>query len=447
MTKRIGLFLTIFLLMAFVVACNTGSDTPPAEPTEVVAVEPTTETTDPTEEPLPTEAPPPTEEVPAEPTEDTGGEEPTTPDSVTDGPYRPATRDPQHPFASPEYGMQAFMWWRPEVADRDLNLLTQAGFNWVKQDFAWREIEGAGKGVFDWSHTDVIVEMAYDRFGVNILARVDRQPGWATGGRCAEGVEMGPPDDLQDYADFLTALATRYKGKIGAYAIWNEPNLAREWCGNPPSPEEYAALLKIAYDAIKAVDPNAIVISAGLSPTGGPMPIAMEDVAFLDGMYAAAGGTLDGYADVVGAHAPGFKAPPEVSPDEIMANTTVFGNGRYFTFRRVEDLRAVMVENGDEGRQVAILEMGWTTDPRPDSPYNWHAVTEEQKAGYLVRAFEYAEANWTPWIGLMSVIYLCNTDWSDADEQFYWCITHPDYPNTITYPAYESLKVMPKDFE
>jgi polysaccharide biosynthesis protein PslG len=400
------------------------------------------EPAEPTEEPAqPTEEPAPTEEAP---TEEPGGEPTVEP---PDGPFRPASRDPQRPFASPEYGMQAFMWWRPEVADRDLNLLTQAGFNWVKQDFAWREIEGAGKGIFDWSHTDVIVEMAYDRFGVNILARVDRQPAWATGGRCAEGVEMGPPDDLQDYADFLTALATRYKGKIGAYAIWNEPNLAREWCDEPPSPTEYAELLKVAHDAIKAVDPDAIIISGGLSPTGGPMPAAMEDTQFLQGVYDAAGGTLDGYADVVGAHAPGFKAPPEFSPDDVMANTATFGNGRYFTFRRVEDLRAIMVENGDEGRQVAILEMGWTTDPRPDSPYNWHAVTEEQKAGYLVRAYEYAEANWTPWIGLMSLIYLCNTDWTDADEQFYWCITHPDYPNTITYPAYESLKVMPKNFE
>lgn len=441
MTKRIGFLLTIFFMLALVIACTPGEETPTPNPTEPVAVAPTEEPAPPTEAPAPpTEEPSPTEETPTEEPAETPTEAP------TDGPYRPSSRDPQHPFASPEYGMQAFMWWRPEVADRDLNLLTQAGFNWVKQDFAWREIEGAGKGIFDWSHTDIIVEMAYDRFGVNILARVDRQPGWATGGRCAEGAEMGPPDTLQDYADFLTALATRYKGKIGAYAIWNEPNLAREWCGDPPSPAEYAELLKVAHDAIKAVDPDAIVISGGLSPTGGPMPIAMEDTEFLRGLYEAAGGSLDGYADVVGAHAPGFNAPPEVSPDEVMANTALFGDGRYFTFRRIEDLRNVMVENGDDERQVAILEMGWTTDPRPESPYNWHAVTEEEKAEYLVRAYAYAEENWTPWIGLMSLIYLCNTDWTDADEQFYWCITHPDYPNTITYPAYEAVKGMPKNF-
>ncbi|MBA3532512.1 MAG: cellulase family glycosylhydrolase [Ardenticatenales bacterium] len=434
--RRATLFCLTWLLMVLLVACG-GSEEPAAQPTS----EPT-----PIVEAKPTFTPL-VEPTAVEVTEPTATAEIAQPEDEGDGEEDPAAGDTERPFASPEYGMQAFMWWRPEVADRDLNLLVDAGFNWVKQDFPWREIEGAQKGHFDFTRTDTIVEMAYDRFGLNILARVDRQPGWATGGRCAEGVAMGPPDDLQDYADFLTALATRYKGKIAAYAIWNEPNLAREWCDEAPSPEEYAELLQVAYDAIKAVDPDAIIISAGLSPTGGPMPVAMEDTEFLDRLYEAAGGSLDGYADVVGAHAPGFKAPPEMSPDEVMEEPEVYGHGRYFTFRRVEELHAVMEEYGDTERQVAILEMGWTTDPRPDSPYNWHAVTEEEKADYLARAFAYAEENWTPWIGLMSVIYLCNTDWSEADEQFYWCLTHPAYPNTVTYPSYEALKAMPKNLD
>ncbi len=370
-----------------------------------------------------------------------------TPEEEDDTVVEPQAVPGDQFFASPEYGMQAFMWWRPEVAHRDLGLLTQAGFTWVKQDFPWREIEGGGKGAFDWSRTDTIVQMANEEFGVKILARVDRQPAWATGGRCGVGIEMGPPDNLQDYADFLTALATRYQGRIAAYAIWNEPNLAREWCGEAPDPAAYAELLRVAYEAIKAVDPDAIIISGGLSPTGGPMPTAMEDTEFLAGVYEAAGGSLDGYADVVGVHAPGFKAPPETSGDEVMLDQETFGRGRYFTFRRVEDLRAIMEDNGDTARQVAILEMGWTTDPRPESPYSWHAVTEAEKAEYLVRAFEYAEANWSPWIGLMNVIYLCNYDWTEADEQYYWCLNSPVYPETLTYDSYEALKAMPKGGE
>ncbi|NPV09835.1 MAG: LysM peptidoglycan-binding domain-containing protein, partial [Anaerolineae bacterium] len=61
------------------------------------------------------------------------------------------------PMESPEYGMQAFLWWRPETAHRDLGMIREAGFGWVKQNFAWRDIELA-KGVFDWSVTDRIMD-------------------------------------------------------------------------------------------------------------------------------------------------------------------------------------------------------------------------------------------------------------------------------------------------
>ena len=448
--KRLPVWLCLTVLLAMLLAACGGQ----AQEAPQITVEPVADATatlaptftpgveEPTEAPEPTvttaaevEPTPEVTEPTAEATAVTSGEVPTD-----------TTSSSLRYFASPEYSVQAFMWWRPEVADRDLTLIRDMGFNWVKQDFPWREIEGAGKGAFDWSRTDTIVDMS-ERFGIKILARVDRQPGWATGGRCAEGVAMGPPDNLQDYADFLTALATRYQGRIGAYAIWNEPNLAREWCDEAPNPEEYAELLQVAYSAIKAADPTAIVISGGLSPTGGPMPTAMEDTEYLDRLYEAAGGSLEGYADVVGAHAPGFKANPELSGDEVMQNQEEYGHGRYFTFRRVEDLRAIMEEYGDTERQMAILEMGWTTDPRPDSPYNWHAVTEEERADYLVRAFTYAEENWTPWIGLMSVIYICNYDWTPEDEQYYWCITAPNYPETLTFPSYEALKAMPKNFD
>jgi len=336
--------------------------------------------------------------------------------------------------------MQAFLWWRPETADRDLNLIKDAGFGWVKQSFAWREIEGAGRGQYDWSISDRVVQMAHDRFGLDILARVDSQPAWAR-----QGCSMhGPPANYQDYADFLRAMATRYRGRIRAYEVWNEPNLAREWCDQPPNPAEYVRLLKLSYQAIKQGDPNTTVISAGLSPTGGPMPKAMNDTEYLDKMYQAMGGSSRGYFDVLGVNAPGFKAPPEMSGDEVLANPGVYGHGRWFTFRHVEDLRAVMERYGDTQTQVAILEFGWTTDDRPNSPYAWHHVTEQQQADYLVRAYKWAKTYWKPWIGLMSLIYICNPDWTNKDEQFYWCITEPIYPQTITRPAYDALKAMPK---
>ncbi len=339
---------------------------------------------------------------------------------------------------SPEYGMQAFLWWRPEVASRDVQVVRDAGFGWIKVNFGWRDIEGAGKGQFDWSHTDKIVEMA-NAEKMDLMVRIDHQPQWTGGGYPTNG----PPSNSQDLADFLAALATRYKGRVRAYEVWNEPNLAREWGGQLPDPGRYVKMLKMAYAAIKAADPNAMVISAGLSPTGTWNEVARPDEWYLESMYVAMGGNSSGYYDVLGAHAPGFKVSPETDP-AVTAADPALGGQRAFAFRHVEDLRAIMVKYGDSAKQIAVLEFGWTSDPRPDSPYNWHAVSEETKADYLVRAYQYAKKNWSPWIGLMSLIYVCDPDWNDTQEQYWWAITNPGWPKFKPRAAYTALKNMPK---
>ncbi len=355
------------------------------------------------------------------------------PEGMDAGPPPTPTLEPVT-MSSPDYGIQTFLWWRPEIADRDLGLVEDMDFRWVKQIFGWRDIE-LYKGGFDWERTDRIVEQV-EEHGLKLMVRVDHQPNWAREG-CSL---MGPPEDMQDLADFLTAVAERYRGRIEAYQIWNEPNLAREWCDLAPSPEGYAEMLQVSYSAIKAADPRALVISAGLSPTGSGPPEALPDDDFLEALYEAMDGGSDGYFDVLGLHAAGFGAPPELSPEEAAADKETYGGERFFTFRRVEDLRAIMEAAGDADKRVAILEMGWTSDPvNPD--YAWHAVSEETKADYLVRAFEYAEANWQPWIGVMSPIYICNYDWTETDEQYWWCITNPD---GTTRPAYQALSAMEK---
>ncbi|MGI5916720.1 MAG: cellulase family glycosylhydrolase [Anaerolineae bacterium] len=394
-------------------------------------------------------------DVPEEPTVESeeAVELPTT--EPTDEPTAPSETEPEEEIAptmtpsgpgpwplemrSPEYGMQAFLWWRPEVASRDLQAIRDAGFTWAKVNFGWRDIEGAGKGAFDWSRTDHIVEMA-NAENIDLLIRVDHQPEWAGGGYPLNG----PPDDLQDLADFFYALASRYRGRIRAYEVWNEPNLSREWGGRVPSPEEYVELLRVSYAAVKEADPDAMVISAGLSPTGSWDDTARPDDWYLDAMYQAMDGSSDGYFDVLGAHGPGYISPPERDPSEVAANPA-YGGHRAFCFRRVEDLRNIMVQYGDEDKQVALLEFGWTSDPRPDSPYHWHAVDEETKADYLVRAYEYARENWSPWIGLMTVIYIADHDWTPEDEQYWWAITDPGWPELKTRPAYNALKAMPKE--
>ena len=384
-------------------------------------------TATPTESLAVTETAPVTEEAP------TAESTPGTAESPSDTPAPPTAtqRPPVSPgMASPDYGIQAFLWWRPEVAHRDLGLVRDGGFTWVKQWFAWRDIEGRGKGQYDWSAADRIVDGA-EEFGLKLIARVDHEPQWAG----------PPPGSSSDFVDFLTAMATRYRGRIQAYQIWNEPNLAREWGDKPPNATEYTQMLKMAYQAIKKADPNALVISAGMAPTSELSQRAVPDTRFIQSMYDAG---AQPYFDLLGAHGAGYKAPPEMDPGQVATDPNYYNVGdvncpgdacRIYCFRHVEDLRQIMVNNGDSRKRVVVLEFGWTRDERPDSPYAWHRVDDQGMQGdYMKRAYQYAKEHWQPWIAVMSLIYLPDPGWTQDDEQYWWSVIEPS-PTEIRLKA------------
>jgi polysaccharide biosynthesis protein PslG len=349
----------------------------------------------------------------------------------------PATPAAPRYFESPEYGIQAFLFWDPEEAERDIRLIQEMGFGWVKQGFAWRDIEPFGPEEPDWWKPDRVVE-AVEEAGLKLLVRLDRQPFWAQEEEWPP-LENAPPADLADFGSFCGRLAERYRGRIQAYQIWNEPNLSREWGEEVPDPAAYTELLRVCYEAIKAADPLAIVISAGLAPTGTQPPEAMPDAEFLQGMYDAGAGA---YFDVLGLNAPGYKAPPELDPAIVADPAAGYGGNRWMAFRHVEEMRRIMVANGDAGKQVALLEVGWILEQEIHESYIWFGVSEAEQAAYLVGAFEYAREQWQPWIGLMTVVYIADRDWTpEANEQWWWAIVLPD---GTPRKAYFALKEMEK---
>ncbi len=334
------------------------------------------------------------------------------------------------PFTSLTYGVQAFLWWDHGFAGRDMDWIKLMAFSHVKQTFAWDDIQPQRD---QWSidRADALLT-ELERRDLKVIARLSDAPAWThpeIGARGSSFIDA-PPDDFADFARFCGVLADRYKGRIAAYQVWNEPNLSREWGNRPPDAAGYVGLLKACSDAIRATDPAAIIISAGLAPTGTYDDSAHPDDVYLQAMYDA---DFQQYVDAVGLHAPGYSAP-EVAPEDGP-------DGRhYFTFRHVEDMRQIMVANGDAAHQVALLEVGWTTDQKnPD--YSWFAVDEPTQARNLVAAYKYAAENWRPWVGLMSAIYIADPVWTEANEEYWWAITTP---NGYTRQAYIDLANMPK---
>jgi len=331
---------------------------------------------------------------------------------------------------TPDYGASVFLLGNPATTDRDLQLLKAAGLNWAKLTVPWRSIEASCKNCIDWDDLDRVVASA-TAAGVKLMVRVDHQPDWSR----AVPAENGPPDNVEDYADFVSVLAKRYragslKGTIDAIQVWNEPNLSREWGGALISRDQaaqYMYMLKETYTLVKAEDPTKIVVSAGLSPTGTNDGTAMPDHEYLGWMYEFG---LAQYADVIGVHAPGYGSAPEA-----MLNSDPRFPHESFYFRRVEQLRDIMVMNGDGAKPFWVLEFGWTTD-QVNPQYSWYAVTPEQQADYLVKAYQYAAANWAPQVGVMFVWNIADPAWTPEFEQYWWSITNPD---GTPRPSYDAL--------
>jgi polysaccharide biosynthesis protein PslG len=167
-------------------------------------------------------------------------------------------------------------------------------------------------------------------------------------------------------------------------------------------------------------------------------------------MYDAMKGNSTGYFDMLGVHGTGWAVPPETDP-QVVATDPRLHNGdpspaelkRVYAFRHVEDVRELMVRNGDAAKRIVILEFGWTTDNRPNSPYYWHGagagITEQLQGQYLVDAFRYAAEHWQPWIGLMTVIYMPDVTWTKQDEQYWWSLIGPGYPDAYWRAPYIHL--------
>jgi hypothetical protein len=193
-------------------------------------------------------------------------------------------------------------------------------------------------------------------------------------------------------------MAARYQGRVQAYQVWNEPNLAHENGGRVANADHYVNVLAAAYDSIKAADPNAIVVTGSPSSTETNDPnVAVSDVDFTRQML----NNPNFRADVVGAHPGGQHNPPDTLWPENPGPGPGWVESREFYFRRIEDIRQVMVETGYADYQIWLTEFGWAT-PNNTPGYEYgNNNTYEEQAAYIARAFEIGRYEWQPWMGAM----------------------------------------------
>jgi hypothetical protein len=279
-----------------------------------------------------------------------------------------------------------------ERVDSETAAAAAAGADHARADFLWRAIE-PNRGDLRWQVTDRLVEGAA-RAGLDLLPTLLGTPSWASGVPADAFVPgVFPPRDYADFGRFATALVRRYGPGGGFWAahpeiparpvrswqIWNEPNLPAFW-RPAPDPAAYTALLTVAAAAIRAADPQAEIVMAGLPES----PLAMPAALYLAGVYRAGGAPA---FDTLAVH--------PYAPDA----TTVVA--------MVGAIRGVADAYGDAA-PIRVTEFGWATGGEE----SLLTVPEDVQAA-LVRDSIVALRTAAPRLNLRGLLYF---KWRDRER-------------------------------
>ncbi|MFI5266889.1 MAG: O-antigen ligase family protein [Chloroflexota bacterium] len=334
---------------------------------------------------------------------------------------------------------------RDEDLQRSVTMIQAAGFGFVRQVFAWNELEISAKGDFydhkngksAWDKYDRLVD-AGNASGLQFIARLERPPDWA---RAPGTAETAPPQNFDDYSDFVAAFVEHFKGRIHYVQIWNEPNRFEDWGYQPVDPAAYVKLLQVAYARAKQVDPSVVVLSAALTPTTDCCTKNRPDPVYLQQMYDAG---ARGSFDVLGAQAYGLRAGPEDPWQDLPwrpndARKAVV-DSHNTNFGRVVLDRQVMVRNGDAAKSVWVCEFGWNALPAgwtgDASP--WGSVSLDEQANWTVQAYQRAQREW-PWLGVMNLwLFQDPTPAAKDPTQFFGLVDQQFQPR----PVYEAIRAL-----
>jgi len=441
--KRFALFVALFLaLLAALAACGgeaAPEPPPPAQPDVALLPTPTL-----APELAPATLPPP---VISTEGEDAAAEAPAPAAAESEA---ETAVDLSLPWSSDTFGYGVQIHGNATVgdpADTMQAVRNQLGLDWVKVQVQWWLVRPA-PDMEQWFFYDGVVEQAHLN-GLRLMLSVVGAPEWTR----AAGGENGPPDDYNQFAAFLQELLTRYDGKVDAIEVWNEQNLDREWAtANGVSPEDYVRFLQLAYETIKAHDPNIIVISGALSPTGpGDWVRWADDFEWLDRGLAA--GMLN-YADCVGAHHNGYNIPPDVTadaaPSHPKAQTAVFrgpfDNPHHsWSFKTTLDTYAQKVQAIDPSMKLCVTEFGWASSEGYDVyPTGFEFAQDnslEEQAAYIAQAFQQMYASGDVWLTFLFNFDFGNRGSGPTDDPVPYSIIDV---NGIPRPAFSALAAMEK---
>lgn len=275
----------------------------------------------------------------------------------------------------------------------------QAGAGWVRVDFWWYSVEWS-QGQWNWHYFDYVVQEATSR-GLGVIPILWGTPTWAA----TDGVFSYGVPDMTAWQTFVANTASRYKGSISTWEIWNEPDTTNYWRGTPG---KYAQLLALAARQLRAVDPANQVVLGGLAQGGSRMVSNFLQSILADPTYPAGA-----YFDVHNIHT-NFRSMSGIV-DQINSNKTILANYGL-------------------SKSLAVTEASYTSDPAYQT-LSGYGGGESGQAAYLTDAYHAMLSN-----GVGVAVWACLKNYSTSSGAYTESgLVRTDLTPKAAYTAFQQL--------
>lgn len=234
------------------------------------------------------------------------------------------------------------------VIDAYYDKLVAIGATWQRTDTgtAWWTVQATSSESYVWGYADLVVDRALAK-GIQTVYLINNVPVWARDPGCIATAPRCAPIDSATIATFCGAVAQHFDGRVTAYEVRNEPNLSTYSYLNGQATTTYVSNLNACYDAIKAVNSNNIIISAGLSPANTVFGSSVAPDQWLTDMYA-----LGAKFDAFGMHPYTYPTDPRCPLAQCSWSSWQ---------KMMGTMRNTMIANGDTNKKMWLTEVGAPT--------------------------------------------------------------------------------------
>lgn len=309
----------------------------------------------------------------------------------------------------------------------------QLNLNWIKVQIRWEFIEPE-EGVYDWTRLDNLFNTIPD-YNLKVLASVVTAPEWARQPG-ADLTKHGPPADNQVFATFIADILQRYPGRIHAIEVWNEMNIDREWASTGGiSAAHYVEMVTVVANTVRFLDPNIIIVSGALSPTGLNNAAVHDDLTYTDELIAA--GVLD-VVDCYGAHHNGYNIGPNVPFDEVPNDPSATFRGPFdnphpsWSFYTTLTTYANKIQAAGSDVPLCVTEFGWaSTEDMNGFPPGFEFANDntlQEQGEFLVEAIETMESWDFVWLAFIwNLNFAPEAGFDATDNNVPYSLVRPNY--------------------